>query len=44
MKLSEIVKILGELKQIEFKLPNGELVPEHFHVTEIGKITKHFID
>ena len=25
-------------------LPNGELVPTHFHVTEVGKITKHFID
>merc|ERR1711976_1067512 len=24
--------------------PNGELVPSHFHVTEVGKITKHFID
>ncbi len=27
-----------------FQLPNGELVPSHFHVTEIGKVTKHFID
>ena len=25
-------------------IPNGELVPSHFHVTEIGKVTKHFID
>ncbi len=25
-------------------LPNGELVPTHFHVTEVGKISKHFID
>src|SRR5699024_1454834 len=23
---------------------DGTLVPEHFHVTEVGKIQKHFID
>jgi len=44
MKLSEIKKQLSQLDQIAFKLPNGELVPNHFHVTEVGKITKHFID
>ncbi|SIS99318.1 hypothetical protein SAMN05421766_106151 [Zobellia uliginosa] len=44
MKLSEIKSALSKLEQIAFQLPNGELVPSHFHVTEIGKITKHFID
>ena len=44
MKLSEIKNKLNELKTISFQLPNGELVPNHFHVTEVGKITKHFID
>ncbi|APY12232.1 hypothetical protein BWZ22_13805 [Seonamhaeicola sp. S2-3] len=44
MKLSEVKLILGELDTIGFQLPNGELVPSHFHVTEVGKITKHFID
>lgn len=44
MKLSEVKKHLIQLKTIEFKLPNGDLVPEHFHVTEVGKVTKHFID
>lgn len=44
MKLSEIKDVLKELKTIGFQLPNGELVPNHFHVTEVGKITKHFID
>lgn len=44
MKLSQTKSILKELKTIGFKLPNGELVPNHFHVTEVGKITKHFID
>ena len=44
MKLSEIKNQLSQLSEIAFKLPNGELVPNHFHVTEVGKITKHFID
>ncbi|WP_405292221.1 DUF6428 family protein [Algibacter sp. Ld11] len=44
MKLSEIKNELRRLSKIAFKLPNGELVPNHFHVTEVGKITKHFID
>lgn len=44
MKLSEIKNHLSNLKTIAFQLPNGELVPNHFHVTEVGKITKNFID
>lgn len=44
MKLSEVKTVLKELNTIGFKLPNGELVPNHFHVTEVGKVSKHFID
>ncbi|WP_310993977.1 DUF6428 family protein [Aequorivita marina] len=44
MKLSEVKNKLNQLDNIAFQLPNGELVPNHFHVTEVGKITKHFID
>ncbi|WP_417856953.1 DUF6428 family protein [Xanthomarina gelatinilytica] len=44
MKLSEIKQRLSTLETIAFKLPNGTLVPSHFHVTEVGKIDKHFID
>lgn len=44
MKLSEIKKELNTLTTIAFQLPDGELVPNHFHVTEVGKVTKHFID
>lgn len=44
MKLSEIKSKLNELETIAFKLQNGTLVPSHFHVTEVGKITKNFID
>lgn len=44
MKLSDIKKILPTLDNVEFQLENGTFVPEHFHVTEVGVITKHFID
>ncbi|MBO0329686.1 DUF6428 family protein [[Muricauda] lutisoli] len=44
MKLEEIKTALAQLDTIAFQLPNGDLVPNHFHVTEVGKITKHFID
>lgn len=44
MKLSEIKSKLNKLETIAFQLPNGTLVPNHFHVTEVGKISKHFID
>ncbi|MDO6812657.1 DUF6428 family protein [Tenacibaculum soleae] len=44
MKLSEIKNHLASLKTIAFQLPNGQLVPNHFHVSEVGKITKNFID
>lgn len=44
MKLSQIKALLRTVDRVSFKLPNGELVPAHFHVTEVGKITKNFID
>lgn len=44
MKISEVKHQLEQLDKISFMLPNGELVPSHFHVTEVGKVTKHFID
>jgi hypothetical protein len=44
MKLSEIKNKLKKVTVISFKLPNGDLVPNHFHITEVGKVTKNFID
>jgi hypothetical protein len=44
MKLSEIKSLLPSLHDVAFQLENGAFVPEHFHVTEIGSVTKHFID
>lgn len=44
MKLSEIKSILPNLETVSFQLENGELVPENFHVTEVGQVTKKYID
>ena len=44
MKLSEVKSKLDNLKELKFKLPNGEYVASHFHVTEVGQISKSFID
>ena len=44
MKLSEIKTALKTAVAVNFELPNGGFVPESFHVTEVGMITKNFID
>ena len=44
MKLSEIKKHLSTAEVVNFELQNGTSVPKHFHVTEVGVVTKHFID
>jgi hypothetical protein len=44
MKLSAFKKALESLTDVNFILENGTMVPEHFHVTEVGMITKNFID
>jgi hypothetical protein len=44
MTLSEIKQILTNLDAVIFQLPNKSFIPEHFHVTEVGIITKNFID
>jgi len=44
MKISEIKEQLSNLENVTFMLPNGSFVPQHFHVTEVGLITKNFID
>jgi hypothetical protein len=41
LKFRETLKSLHELN---FVLPNGNNIPTHFHITEVGLITKHFID
>ena len=44
MNLSAIKEQLKDLDAIRFRLPDGSYVPDHFHVTEIGKVTRDFID
>src|SRR5690606_14990345 len=44
MKLSALKEILRTLDNVQFQLENGTFVPEHFHITEVGFITKDFID
>lgn len=44
MKLSQIKPLLNTVETVSFILPNGQFVPVHFHVTEVGMITKNFID
>ncbi len=44
MKLSEVKDALLTLETVNFILPNGNKVPAHFHVTEVGEIIKNFID
>ncbi len=44
MKLSELKNKLSTVSNLTFVQPNGAFVPRHFHITEIGLVTKHFID
>jgi hypothetical protein len=44
MKISELKSHLSTTTGLKFKLPDGSYVPPHFHLTEVGLITKHFID
>ncbi len=44
MKISELKQSLTGLTAINFKLPEGTYLPPHFHVTEVGLVTKHFVD
>ena len=44
MTISEIKQALAEVEAVNFRLPSGEYLPAHFHVTEVGLVSKHFID
>ncbi len=44
MKLSEFKEKLHGVSELNFVLPDGTKVPPHFHVTEVGQVTKKFID
>lgn len=44
MRLSQFKQHLENISELNFIQLNGELVPKHFHITEAGLTTKHFID
>lgn len=44
MKLSQFKDHLAGMQELAFTLPSGVTVPAHFHITEAGLTTKHFID
>uniref|UniRef100_UPI004048A82C DUF6428 family protein n=1 Tax=Algoriphagus sp. TaxID=1872435 RepID=UPI004048A82C len=44
MKLSQVKSQLGHLTTLNFILPDGTVVFPHFHVTEVGQVTKKYID
>ncbi|MFL6595463.1 MAG: DUF6428 family protein [Chthoniobacterales bacterium] len=46
MKLNELKSLLRSHPSSfpRFVLPDGDQIPAHFHITEVGHITKRFID
>lgn len=44
MKLSEFKRHLATVQDFQIFEPNGQPVPSHFHLTEMGLVQKHFID
>ncbi len=44
MTIAELKQALAGLNAVTFRLPTGDYLPAHFHVTEVGLVTKHFID
>ena len=44
MLLSSFKQSLGALDTLSFQLANGHFVPEHFHITEVGNVTRNYID
>jgi hypothetical protein len=44
MNIEQIKNQLKSVDEVNFELQNGTMVPAHFHITEIGVVTKHFID
>ena len=46
MNLKELQDTLRQHPELAFQLelPGGQLIPAHFHVTEVGHVTKDFVD
>ena len=44
MNIKDFKNSLSELDELTFVLPNGSHVATHFHLTEVGEITKSYVD
>lgn len=44
MNIKDFKNSLFELDELTFVLPNGSHVAPHFHLTEVGEITKSYVD
>lgn len=44
MQLSAFKHTLAQVDTLEFQLPGGQFVPAHFHLTEVGHVTRNYID
>jgi hypothetical protein len=46
MKLNQLKTVLRAHPEAQprFILPDGDQIPAHFHITEVGHVTKRFID
>ncbi len=44
MTLQEFYSQLDHTQELSFALPNGSLVPAHFHITEVGQLDRFFLD
>lgn len=46
MNITEFLSLLNEHadKPLLFVLPDGGMIPAHYHVTEVGHVAKNFID
>lgn len=42
--IQELLDYLAKQETITINLPDGSLVPSHYHVTEVGSVEKKFID
>jgi hypothetical protein len=44
MKVNELMERVQQLQEIIFVLPDGARVPAHFHITEMGVMSKQYVD
>jgi len=44
LSVKDLKKALHQADSLNFYLPGGDEVPAHFHITEAGLASKHFID